>query len=75
MKFYTLEAVVKGETVKFTKAFNTRNSAIDYMFKYYSKHYMHDLVVNEEFAIEGDNHNIEYICDNNDRFRINRVTL
>ena len=75
MKFYTLEAVVKGDNVRFEKLFNTRNEAIDYMFKYYDKHYIYGLEVNEEIPIDGDKHNVEYICDHNDRFRINRVTL
>jgi len=75
MKFYTLNAVVKGENVKIDKIFNTRNDAIDYMFKYYTKHYMYNLEVNEEVSVDGDKHNVEYICDHNDRFRINRVVL
>lgn len=75
MKYYTLEAVVKGEAVKFEKVFSTRNSAIDYMFKYYDKHFMNNYAVNEEISVNGDKHNIEYIIDDYDRFRINRVTL
>ena len=75
MKFYTLNAVVKGENVKFDKIFSTRDDAINYMFKYYNKHYMYGLEVNEEVSIDGDKHNVEYICDHNDRFRINRVVL
>lgn len=75
MKFYALEAVVKGKNVNFTKTFDSRNDAINYMFKYYNKHYMYNLEVNEEVSIDGDKHNVEYICDHNDRFRINRVVL
>ena len=76
MKIYTLEAVLKGETVKFAKAFDSRESAIDYLFHYYTKRYMNnDLVVNEEITLGGDKHNVEYVCDHNDRFRINRVIL
>ena len=75
MKYYTLEAIIKGKPVKFEKAFSTRDSAIDYMFKYYDKHFMSNLVVNEEISVNGDKHNIEYVCDDFDRFRIKRVTL
>ena len=75
MKFYALEAVVKGKNVNFTKTFDSRNDAINYMFKYYNKHYMYNLEVNEEVSIDGNKHNVEYICNHSDRFRINRVVL
>ena len=75
MKFYTLNAVIKGEPKKFEKLFNSRSEAIDYMFKYYDDHFIYGLEVNEEVSIDGDKHNVEYICDHNDRFRINRVVL
>ena len=75
MKFYTLSAVVKGEPVKIDRMFNTRNDAISYMFKYYNNHYMYGLEVNEEVSIDGNKHNVEYICNHRDRFTINRVTL
>lgn len=75
MKYYTLEAIIEGKDIKFNKVFKTRLSAIEYMFKYYDKHYMYDLMVNEEFAIEGNKHNVEYVCDDYRRFRVNRVTI
>ena len=75
MKFYTLEAVVKGKNVKFEKVFASRDSAIDYMFNFYKKNYMYDMVVNDEHSINDNKHNVEYICDHADRFTINRVTL
>lgn len=75
MKFYTLDAVVKGKNVNIGKVFDSRNDAIDYMFKYYNKHFIYGLEVNEEVSIDDDRHNVEYICDHGDRFRINRVTL
>ena len=75
MKFYTLEAVVRGENVKFDKVFASRDSAMDYMFKYYSKHYLYDLSVDEDIYVNGDKHNVEYICGSANRFRINRVSL
>ena len=72
MKKYTLEAVVDGKTVKFSKKFDSRNSAINFMFQYYNKRYLYFLRVNEEYAISGNEHNIEYVCDYSNRFRINR---
>ena len=75
MKFYTLNAIVKGEPVKIEKMFNTRNDAINYMFKYYDNHFIYGLEVQEEVSVDGDKHNVEYICDHNDRFRVNRVVL
>ena len=75
MKFYTLEAIVNGDNVNFAKTFDSRNDAINYMFKYYNKHFMYNLEVNEEVSIDGNKHNVEYICNHRDRFTINRVAL
>lgn len=75
MKFYTLEAVVRGENVKFNKVFTSRDSALDFMFKFYNKHYVYNVNVNEDVCVNGDKHNILYICDSSNSFRINRVTL
>lgn len=75
MKFYTLNAVIKGKPKKFEKLFNSRDEAIDYMFKYYDDHFIYGLEVQEEVSIDDDKHNVEYICDDYDRFRINRVVL
>ncbi|MBR0295711.1 MAG: hypothetical protein IJQ67_07450 [Bacilli bacterium] len=75
MKKYTLEAVVDGQTIKFSKKFDSRNSAINFMFNYYNKRYMFNIRVNDEYAISGDKHNIEYVCDYSNRFRINRLII
>ena len=75
MKFYTLNAVVRGKNVNIDKVFNTRDDAINYMFKYYKKHFLYGLEVNEEYSIDDNKHNVEYVCDDYDRFRINRVVL
>ena len=75
MKKYTLEAVVDGKTVRFSKKFDSRNSAINFMFNYYNKRYMFNIRVNDEYAISGDKHNIEYVCDYSNRFRINRLII
>lgn len=76
MKYYTLEAVVRGKQIKFDKIFSSRKSAIDYMFTYYDKHHMYNLMVNDEIAVNGNKHDIEYVCDNESyRFRVNRKTI
>ena len=75
MKKYTLEAIVGGNTVKFSKKFDSRDSAINYIFNYYNKRYIYNLCVNEEIEVKGDKHNIEYVCDNYNRFRIARESL
>ena len=71
-KKYLLEAVVEGRFIKFNKEFKSRNSAIDYIFKYYNRH-MLDLRVNEEYCIGEDKHDIAYVYDYYNRFRIARA--
>ena len=73
MKRYTLQAVVDGEVVGFNKKFASRSKAIDYMFDYYSKHYIQNMQVDEEYYVNGNEHDIEYVCDYYNRFRIARV--
>ena len=74
MKYYTLEAINNGKTIKINRKFNTRNSAIDYAFNYFEKRFLNDgLQVEDEFDINDDKHNVEYVLDYNNRFRVNRV--
>ena len=73
MNKYRLEAVVDGESVNFNHTFKSREEAINYMFHYYDKHYLVNLEVNEEYFIDGNKHNIEYVCDYYNRFRIARA--
>ena len=75
MNEYTLEAVIKGKEVKFNKAFVSRKDAIDFAFNYYSKQLIYGLEVNDEYQIAGNKHNIEYVCNDSNRFRISRVSL
>ena len=75
MKFYTLEAVVRGTNYKFDRKFESRNEAIDYMFNFYNKMFAYNMEVNDEYAIDGNKHNVEYVCDQTNRFSINRVSL
>ena len=73
MTKYTLEAVVDGDTIRFNRYFKSRDEAIDYIFHYYDKHLLVSLEVNEEYFIDGNKHNIEYVCDYYNRFRIARA--
>lgn len=75
MNYYTLEAVIKGKDVKINKTFRSRLSAIDFAFNYYNKHYVYGVEVNDEYAIAGNKHDVEYVLNDNNRFRIRRVTL
>ena len=74
MKYYILHAVVNGKEAILKRAlFSSRQQAIDYMFDYYDRHYMYSLQVTDEYQIDGNKHNIEYVCDNYNRFIITRV--
>ena len=73
MKYYTLTAIVNGKTEHLRRSiFSSRDEAINYMFDYYEKHYLFDKQVNDEYSVDGDKHNIEYVCDHFNRFRIAR---
>ena len=75
MKYYTLETINNGEAVTINKKFNTRNQAINYAFVYFERHlYNAELQVEDEYEINGDKHNVEYVLNYNNRFRINRVS-
>ena len=75
-KYYTLETIDSGRTVKINKKFSSRDQAINYAFAYFEKHLFNDsLQVEDEFKIDNDKHNIEYVLGYNNRFRINRVQL
>ena len=74
MKYYTLETINNGETVIINKKFNTRNQAINYAFVYFEKHlYNAELQIEDEYEINNDKHNVEYVLNYYNRFRINRV--
>ena len=73
MKYYTLDAIVNGHSVKLKRnAFTSRDDAINYMFEYYSEHYLYSLEVNEENIVGNDRHCIEYVCDFHNRFTVTR---
>ncbi|MBO6280832.1 MAG: hypothetical protein J6M95_04580 [Bacilli bacterium] len=73
MNIYLLTAIVDGKTVIYNREFQSRSAAIDYIFNYYCDHNYSNLHVEDEYYINDDSHNIEYICDYNNRFRINRA--
>lgn len=74
MKYYTLETIYNGNTEKITKKFTSRNAAINYAFAYFEKRlYNTELQVEDEFVIDDNKHNIEYVLNYFDRFRVNRV--
>lgn len=73
MNGYTLEAVVEGEFIKFDRVFKTRDEAIDYIFRYYDNHLLVNLEVNEEYFVDGNKHDVEYVYDYYNRFRIARA--
>ena len=72
MNKYTLEAIVCGKPIKFNRVFKSRDEAINYVFHYFDKHYMVSLRVNEEYSIAGNKHDIAYVYDYYNRFRITR---
>ena len=73
MKKYRLEAVVDGHFIRFDREFASRNSAIEYIYGYYDKHYLPEPTINDEYCVSDDKHDIEYEDDYDNRFRITRV--
>ena len=73
MNKYILEAIVNGEYIKVDRTFNRRDEAIDYIFRYYDDHFMVNLEVNDEYFIDGNKHDIAYVYDYYNRFRIARA--
>lgn len=74
MKYYTLETINDGNMTRVNKTFNTRDAAINYAFNYFESQYLNEnLQVEDEFNINDNKHNVEYVLDYKNRFRINRV--
>ena len=73
MNKYTLEAIVEGELIKFNHTFESRNAAMDFIFNYYQKHHLVDLKINDEYFIDNNKHDIAYVYDYDNRFRIARA--
>lgn len=72
-KSYKLEAVIDGRFEAFNREFDSRNSAMNYLFKYYNRHCLTNPVVVDEYSFDGNKHDIEYLMDYYNRFRIIRV--
>ena len=73
MKKYMLTAIIDGKTQIYNRVFTSRTQAIDYIFNYYARHNYRNLYVEDEYYVNGDKHNIEYVCDYENRFRISRA--
>ena len=74
MKYYTLETINNGHSVKINKKFNSRTEAINYAFAYFEKRFYNgDLQVEDVYDIADDKHNVEYVLNYSNRFRVNRV--
>ena len=75
-KYYNLTAVVDGDTKVFHKQLifsKNVKSSINYMFNYFNKNTLIDAQLEDEFEIS--KHNIEYVIDYKNRFRVNRVVV
>ena len=73
MNKYTLEAIVEGRLIKFDNAFKTRTDAINYIFNYYNRHHLVELKINDEYFVNENKHDIAYVYDYENRFRIARA--
>ncbi len=73
MKYYTLEAIVKGRSVNLKRSmFASRSEAVNYMFNYYEDHALYNLQVRDEYPVGDNKHKIEYYCDFYNRFTVTR---
>lgn len=73
-KYYDLKAVINGESHRFSKHFSSRDAAMDYVFKFFKNTFYKDLQIEDEYRVEGNKHDIEYVFDHYNRFRITRVS-
>ena len=73
MNKYTLEAIVEGELIRFNREFKSRSEAMNYIFHYYDKHHLVELKINDEYFIGENKHDIAYVYDYENRFRIARA--
>lgn len=73
MKYYTLQAIINGESRLFSHKFESRQNAIDFMFDYLDRAYIFDKHIDEEYAIGDNKHRIVYVCDYYTRFIVDRA--
>lgn len=73
MNYYMLTAVVNGQNVRLKRnLFSSRSDAINYMFDYYQDHNIYSLEVEDEYPVDGNKHDIEYVCNYHNRFTVTR---
>ena len=75
MKKYNLHAVIDGQSVEFSRQFTSRDAALNYIFDYFASHGYSDLVINDEYEVNDNKHDIEYVYDYENRFRIERASI
>ena len=72
MKKYALSAVVDGQLRNINRLFATRSDAMNYIYGYY-QHLAINFIVNDEYYVNNNRHDIEYVYDYNNRFRVYRA--
>ena len=72
MKKYALSAVVDGQLRNINRLFATRRDAMNYIYGYY-QHLAINFIVNDEYYVNNNRHDIEYVYDYNNRFRVYRA--
>jgi hypothetical protein len=75
MNYYKLNAVINDENIRVNKMFRTRDDAINYMFYLLKKEYIYNVSVEDEFELNGNKHNIQYVLRDNVRFNVSRETI
>ena len=75
MKKYNLHAVIDGQNVEFNRQFTSRGAALDYIFDFFASHGYADFAVNDEYEVNDNKHDIEYVYDYENRFRIERASI
>lgn len=67
---YSLTGIIDGKTINYKKTFSCRTAAINYIFHFYERQLKLNPQVQDTFPIS--KHNIEYVIDYHNRFRISR---
>lgn len=73
MKKYKLNCVIQNKFISINKEFSSRSSAEEYALYVFNREYR-DVEV-DRIIERNDKHNLEYVCDNYNRFFISRVSL
>lgn len=72
MKLYSLRGNVNGTAKTFSKQFKSRDEAVNYFFNYSRKKLVFGLEIEEIVEIDS-KHNLEYVCNHNSSFIVNRI--